>query len=76
MSVAELVVKKLQQLSEERQRQVLAFIEQLPSEAASQQEPRRDPYGCCADLRTDLPLEEFQQNRREMWGSSSDKEVE
>jgi hypothetical protein len=76
MSVAELVVQKLQQLPEEQQRQVLAFIEQLPVETPPSHRTIRDPYGSCADLRSDLPLEEFQRNRGEMWGQATDKELE
>ncbi len=66
------VVEKLQALSEEQQRCVLEFIEKL------EQRPKQtlsDPYGVCADLRMDLPFEEFQKNRKEMWGDATDKEL-
>jgi hypothetical protein len=72
MTVATQVLTKLAALSEEQQRQVLAYVEQLET---ARKTPAGDPYGSCADLRTDLPYEEFQRNRGEMWGDASDKEL-
>lgn len=75
MTVAETVIQKILSLPEEKQRVVLEFIKELEHTLAAQRELLIDPYGTCADLRSDLSFEEFQQNRREMWGSSADKEV-
>jgi hypothetical protein len=66
------LLAKLAQLTEEQQRQVLAYIEHLQGEATK---PLFDPYGMCADLRTDLPFEEFKKNRQEMWGNATEMEL-
>lgn len=34
-----------------------------------------DPYGICADIRSDLSFDEFQKNRQELWGNSTDEEI-
>ena len=72
MTVPEQVMSKLAALSDEQQRQVLEFIEKLEPRP---KQPLFDPYGSCADLRTDLPFGEFQKNRQEMWGHATDKEL-
>lgn len=72
MTVATQVMLELQSLPEEQQRQVLKYVERLKAEA---KKPPVDPYGACADLRTDLPFEEFQKNRWEMWGDATEKEL-
>lgn len=72
MGLAGLVVTKLSALSEEQQRQVLEFIDKLQPPC---RQPLQDAYGSCADLRTDLPFEEFQKNRQEMWGDSTEQEI-
>ena len=68
MTLPEIVLHKLRRIPEERQREVLAFVEKIEAECSDKGQPWHDPYGCCADLRTDLSLEEFQRNRQEMWG--------
>jgi hypothetical protein len=40
----------------------------IKAECSSKGEPWHGPYGCYADLRTNLSFEEFQKNRQEMWG--------
>lgn len=72
MTVAEQVMLKLAALTEEQQRQVLGFIDKLEPRP---KQPLADPYGTCADLRTDLPFEEFQKGRQEMWGHATDQEL-
>ena len=58
-------------LTEEQKRQVLDLVEQLTHQSVR---PSFDLYGTCADLRVNLSFEEFQRNRREMWGNASDQE--
>lgn len=72
MTTAMQVMRKLQALPEEQQRQVLEFIDQLE---ARPKQPLSDPYGVCTDLRTGLSFEEFRTNRQEMWGDATDKEL-
>jgi hypothetical protein len=64
MDLVQQILAKVQTLSLERQREVLAFTEELASKEG--RGPRFTSYGSCADIRTDLGLEEFAQNRREM----------
>ncbi len=75
MTVAEAVLNKLRQLPEEQQRQVLVFVEKIEAECAAQGKARSEAYACCADLRTDLPFEVFQENRRQMWGTAGNEEL-
>ena len=72
ITIAGQLLTKLYALSEEQRRKVLQYAQQLESQA---KKPALDPYGSCADLRTDLPFEEFQKNRQEMWGDATDKEI-
>jgi hypothetical protein len=71
MTITGQVITKLARLTDEQQRAVLEYVERLESNA---KKPALDPYGACADLRTDLPFEEFQKNRQEMWGDATEKE--
>lgn len=74
MTVAEKVVQKLKQMPDERQRAVLAFVEQL-EQAEARKTPRIDPEGLLAHIKIDLRFEDFAQNRREMWGTATDGEI-
>lgn len=65
MSIVEIVRAKVANLPAERQRDVLAYVEQL--EQAAGPPPRTDPYGALRDRAADLTLDEFQQARRELW---------
>ena len=63
MTIATQVILKLQTLPEDQQRQVLEFIEQLPSRPP----PARTPlYGLFKGF--DTTEEEIAEARREMWG--------
>lgn len=73
MTRATRVYLKLNTLSEQQQQEVLEFVENLP---VTPKVPLIDPYGTCADLRTNLSFEEFKKNRQEMWGNATDKETE
>jgi hypothetical protein len=66
MSVAETILQKTLALPEDRQREVLKFVEKL-EQTAARRSPLIDPYGTLADKKADLSLEDFQQARRETW---------
>jgi hypothetical protein len=74
MTLPEIILHKLRQFSEEHQREVLTYVEKIETEYSSKERPWRDPYGSCADLRTDLSFEEFLKNRQEMWGRATHEE--
>ncbi len=53
--------------------QIIANIDMSESEDIHIAEKHPvDPYGICADIRSDLSFDEFQKNRHELWGSSKD----
>ena len=66
MTITGQVLTKIALLTTEQQEDVLQYIEKLVGPAPK---AKSDAYGVCADLRTDLPFEEFQRHRREMWGN-------
>jgi hypothetical protein len=72
MTITGQIITKLTRLTDEQQRRVLEYVERLEGNATK---PTVDPYGSCADLRTDLPFEEFQKNRQEMWGDATETEL-
>jgi hypothetical protein len=72
MTTAVRLMSKLSRLTEDQQRSVLDYVEKLTDVA---KEPLLNPHGSCADLRSDLPFDEFQKNRQEMWGHASDMEL-
>lgn len=59
------VIQKLRELSHEDRQKVVELVEQLA--AAKPQCPRKDPLGMFAHHGIDMPLEVFQESRREMW---------
>lgn len=62
MSVAEQIMQKLAALPEDRQREVLTFVEQLESPKS----PLKSLYGAMADRPSNLSLEDFLQARAEL----------
>jgi hypothetical protein len=72
MTVTETLIRRVFELSEEQKHNVLRFIENLEVQSATKAKPLLDPYGICADIRTDLSFEEFQQNRQALWGHSAE----
>jgi hypothetical protein len=66
------LMSKLSRLTEDQQRDVLEYVEKLTDAA---KKPPLNPHGSCADLRSDLPFDEFQKNRQEMWGQATDREL-
>jgi len=75
MTVTETVIRRFFDLSEIQRYKVLVFIEKLAVQPANQPKHLKDPYGICADIRTDLSFDEFQQNRQTLWGQSTDGEL-
>ena len=75
MTIAETVKEKVDALPVEKQQEVLAFTERI-AENGQQPRPLHNPEGILAGLVPDLTLEDFQKNRREMWGTATDRELE
>jgi hypothetical protein len=72
MTTAIRLMSKLSRLTEDQQRDVLDYVEKLTTDDTKK--PPLNPHGSCADLRSDLPFDEFQKNRQEMWGNATDVE--
>jgi cell division protein FtsX len=73
MTTAVRLMSKLSRLTEDQQRDVLEYVEKLPDVAKVS---LLNPHGSCADLRSDLPFDEFQKNREEIsgeWAADSDR---
>lgn len=75
MTIADIAAEKLRLLPEEKQREVLALVEKLAAQAPAAG-PRVDPRGSLAGKLPDLSLEDFLENRREMWGTGTDRELD
>lgn len=76
MTVSETLIHKMLTLPEDKRRQVLEFVERLEQESTAPAERRQKLYGLCSDVRSDLPFEEFRKVRDEMWGRSTDEELQ
>lgn len=76
MTLADAIKQKLEKLPEDKQQDVLRYIEGLEREGASHGGPRRNPRGTLAGKLPDISLDEFKQLRREMWGDSTDRELD
>ena len=63
MTTSVQIFSKLSRLNEDQQRDVLAYVDKLTVEITKLSV---NLHGICADLRTDLSFDEFQQNRRIM----------
>jgi hypothetical protein len=72
MTVAETVIRKVLDLPVEQQAKVRKYVESVERENPA----LSDPYGVAAHLPDRLSLEDFKQNRREMWGTSTDRELD
>ena len=68
MTLAEAVLKKMETLPKDRQREVLDFVEFLAGRAGGGQ-PKKSAKGLCADLGAHVAKEDIGEARREMWGS-------
>jgi hypothetical protein len=65
MNVSTTILRNLQLLSPEDQKKVAEFVETLA--AATPRRQLKDPMGMFAHHAVDMPLEMFQDARREMW---------
>lgn len=68
MTIEEKVLQKLRELPEEKQREVLGFVESL-KKTDGPRRPRRSLRGLWADLGIEITEEDITQARREMWGN-------
>lgn len=77
MSIAEAVIQKLLALPADKQENVLAYVEELERQFADDtRQALFDPAGVAASVGCDLTIEDFRANRRAMWGTGSDEELE
>ena len=67
MTIEEQVIERLRELSHDKQREVLEFVEALKQRNGSG--PRRSLLGLWADLNFEITEDDIAQSRREMWGS-------
>jgi len=67
VTLAEVLLEKLQALPPEKQREVLDFAEFLAQQCTPRR-PKRSLEGLCADLNIDITDEDIAEARREMWG--------
>jgi hypothetical protein len=65
MSTEHAILEKLQLLSEEDRKKVLELVESL--RATRPPHPKKDPMGMFSHHAVPMPLEMFQEARREMW---------
>ena len=66
MTTLEMIAQKAKDLTPEKQREVLDFLDFLRARDVPQK-PRRSAAGLLADLGVDLSDEDIDQARREMW---------
>lgn len=75
MTVAESAIQKILVLPLEKQAEVLRFVEKVshdpPPDAC-----RKTPRGSLAHVPIDLTFEDFKQLRKEIWGTSTDRELD
>ncbi|MCL2640480.1 MAG: hypothetical protein FWD53_06525 [Phycisphaerales bacterium] len=74
MTLAQTIIQKVLELPADKQLKVLDVVSQL--EGRKSQREYRDAEGLLADVPSGLTFDDFQKNRQEMWGSSSDHELE
>jgi hypothetical protein len=67
MNIDTTILLKLRLLSPEDQKKVADLVETLA--AATPPRPRKNPMGMFAHHAVDMPLEMFQEARREMWAN-------
>lgn len=68
MTIEQQVIEKLKELSPDKQKEVLNFVDSL-ADKGGPAEKFRGLEGIWADLDIDITEEDIAQARREMWGS-------
>lgn len=68
MNIEQQIADKLRELSPEKQKEVLAFVDSLKRESGSPKK-LRSLEGLWADLEIDITEEDIAEARREMWGN-------
>ena len=77
MTTLQALIRKILSLPPDKQEQVLAYAESISkAEEKQPRKPLESIEGLTADIPCNLSFEEFQQNRREMWGTSTDRELD
>jgi Protein of unknown function (DUF2281) len=69
MTIEQQVVEKLRDLSPEKQKEVLDFVDYLKEKNAGPKKPLRSLRGLWADLNIQITEEDIAEARREMWGN-------
>jgi hypothetical protein len=67
MTIEEQVIERLRELSHDKQREVLEFVESLKQTNGSV--ARRSLFGLWADLNFEITEDDIARARREMWGN-------
>ena len=75
MTLAETIIKKVLELPADKQLKVLDVVSQLEGGSRLRGE-YRDAEGLLADMPSGLTFDDFQKNRQELWGNSTDEELE
>jgi hypothetical protein len=68
MSVSESMIKKIESLPPDKQREVIQLVDALAAENTNHR-PRKSLLGLCADLGIHITEEDIAEARREMWGN-------
>lgn len=68
MSVSEAIIKKMQALTPEQQREVIAFVDAL-AKANQTKQPRKSLMGVFAGLNVHISEDDIAEARKEMWSN-------
>lgn len=68
MTIEQLVMEKLRELSPDKQKEVLEYVESLQTDARTEQ-PLLSAEGLWANLGFEITAHDIAQARREMWGN-------
>ncbi len=69
MTIEQQLLEKLRELSPEKQKEVLDFVDLLKEKTGVPKKPRRSLLGLWADLNIHITHEDIAEARREMWGN-------
>jgi hypothetical protein len=68
MTIEEMVLQKLRELSPDKKKEVLEFAESLANQSGTRK-PLRSLRGLWADLGIEITEQDIAEARREMWGN-------